>query len=82
MFDSLRMNPEADAAAPTGMQSGFRTLWRSRWRALALGLIGAGLGAAYAHFIGCHTGTCPITSNLWTASAWGGLIGVLAGWPG
>ncbi|MCF7886286.1 MAG: DUF6132 family protein [Candidatus Marinimicrobia bacterium] len=36
---------------------------------------GAGLGYLYYKFIGCRTGTCPITSNPWISMIWGGLIG-------
>ncbi len=47
-----------------------------------LAALGAGLAAAYAHFVGCRTGTCLITSNVWTAGAYGALVGGLVGWPG
>ena len=57
-----------------------RALLRSRWRAAAAALLGAGLGAAYAHFIGCRTGTCPITSNVWVSTVYGGVFGALLGW--
>lgn len=62
-----------------------RDLWarlsRSHYRTLAVALVGAGVGAAYAHFVGCKTGTCPITSSVWTAALYGGGVGALAGWP-
>jgi hypothetical protein len=62
-----------------------RSLWdrfsRSHYRTLAVALAGAGVGAAYAHFVGCSTGTCPITSNAWTAALYGGGVGALAAWP-
>jgi len=44
-------------------------------------LAGAGLAAAYAHLVGCRTGTCPITSHAWTAALYGGSVGGLAAWP-
>ncbi len=44
--------------------------------------LGAGAAWAYAYFVGCRTGTCPLTSNVWTASGFGALIGLLVGWPG
>jgi len=58
-----------------------RRLWRSPWRAALVAAVGAGAGGAYAHFIGCRTGTCLITSSVWTASLYGAAIGALAGWP-
>lgn len=52
------------------------------WRTLlgaALGALGGGL---YAHFIGCRTGTCALTSNVWTAALFFGLTGAIALTPG
>ena len=45
----------------------------------ALGALGGGL---YAHFVGCRTGTCALTSNVWTASLFFGLTGAIALMPG
>jgi hypothetical protein len=45
----------------------------------ALGAVG---GAAYAHYVGCHTGTCLITSSVWTAAAFFGFTGAVAAHPG
>jgi len=45
-------------------------------------VLGAMLGGLYAHFIGCRTGTCPITSSVRNASLYGGLVGLVIGWPG
>ncbi|NOY05093.1 MAG: hypothetical protein GXO82_00415 [Chlorobi bacterium] len=39
---------------------------------LALGAAG---GFAYWYFIGCVTGSCPLTSQWWTSTAYGLLIG-------
>ena len=58
-----------------------RRLARSHWRTALGALLGAGGGAAYAHFIGCRTGTCPLTSNVWTAGLFFGFAGGLVGWP-
>jgi len=40
-------------------------------------LIGAVLGYFYYYFIGCTSGTCPITSNPWISTMYGGLIGLI-----
>ena len=46
-----------------------------------LTLLGIALGAAggflYWNFIGCTTGTCPITSSPMNSSVWGAIIGGL-----
>ncbi len=60
----------------------WRRLARSPSRGLATAALGAALGAAYAHFIGCRTGTCPLTSSVWTAGLYGAVVGGIAGWPG
>ena len=41
-----------------------------------VGLLG---GFLYWRFIGCSSGSCPITSNWYSSSLIGGLIGYLAG---
>jgi len=41
--------------------------------------IGAAGGFMYYKTVGCSTGTCPITSNPWISTIWGGLIGYLFG---
>lgn len=62
--------------------SRLRSLARAQWRT-GLGLLAGGLGgAAYAHFIGCHTGTCPLTGNVWTAALYFGLTGAIVAMPG
>ena len=41
-------------------------------------IIGGGLGWLYYHFVGCVSGSCPITSNPWTSIIFGGaFIGLL-----
>jgi phage shock protein E len=45
---------------------------------LAVGiLLGAGAGYAYYYFIGCSSGTCPITSKPLNSSLYGALMGGL-----
>ena len=40
-------------------------------------LVGAAAGYAYYYYIGCITGTCPIQTNPWLSTLFGGLIGFL-----
>jgi len=40
-------------------------------------VIGAIGGLLYWKFVGCSTGTCPITSSPVNSSIWGGLMGGL-----
>jgi len=61
--------------------SPWQRLSRSPLRAALAATFGAIVGGLYAHFIGCKTGTCPITSSIWSASLYGALVGALAGWP-
>ena len=61
--------------------SALRRLARAHWRTVLGAALGAAGGAGYAHFIGCRTGTCPLTSNVWTAGLFFGFTGGLVGWP-
>ena len=40
-------------------------------------VLGAGIGFAYWRFVGCSSGTCPLTANWHTSTLMGGLIGML-----
>jgi hypothetical protein len=39
--------------------------------------VGAGLGAAYGRFVGCRTGTCPLTATWWRAALYGAVLGLI-----
>ncbi|HET9570178.1 MAG TPA: DUF6132 family protein [Bacteroidales bacterium] len=41
------------------------------------GILGGVGGYLYYHFVGCTSGTCPITSNPIMSSIWGVLVGGL-----
>lgn len=53
-------------------------IYRKYWKPALFALIGAGLGFAYWRFVGCTSGSCPITANWHTSTLFGGLIGMLA----
>jgi len=44
-------------------------------------VLGSGIGYAYYYFIGCNSGTCPITSNPINSVAYGSLMGLIMFWP-
>ena len=49
---------------------------------IALGVaLGVAGGAAYAHFIGCGTGSCPLTASIWRTATFGAVVGAIAAWP-
>ncbi|MCU0783240.1 MAG: DUF6132 family protein [Verrucomicrobia bacterium] len=40
-------------------------------------VVGGAFGFAYYKFVGCSTGTCPLTSNPWISSIYGAVLGLL-----
>lgn len=46
---------------------------------VAFVIAGAAAGYAYYHFVGCATGTCPISSNPYISTMYGGLLGFTLG---
>ncbi len=48
-------------------------------RRVLAGVLGAAGGFAYYYFVGCASGTCPITSNPLISTAYGALVGLLLG---
>jgi hypothetical protein len=40
-------------------------------------LVGGGLGFAYYRFVGCSSGTCPLTSNPVISTIYGAVLGAL-----
>jgi hypothetical protein len=45
-----------------------------RLGASAIGALG---GFVYYYFVGCTSGSCPISSNPWISTAYGALIGIV-----
>jgi len=41
-------------------------------------LLGAAAGYGFYYFVGCSTGACPLTSDPWTSTGYGALLGWLA----
>lgn len=50
-------------------------------RRVAPVLIGAALGYAYYYFIGCRTGSCPISSNPYISTIYGAVAGLILALP-
>ena len=40
-------------------------------------VVGGGLGFAFYKFVGCSTGTCPLTNNPFTSTVYGSVVGAL-----
>lgn len=47
------------------------------WKRLAWIAVGGIAGFAWYYFVGCATGTCPISSNPYISTGYGALIGGL-----
>lgn len=43
-------------------------------------ILGAVAGFLYYKYVGCVSGTCPITSNPWTSIGYGTVVGLVLGW--
>jgi hypothetical protein len=39
--------------------------------------VGGGLGFAYYKFVGCSSGTCPLTSNPYISTIYASIVGAL-----
>ncbi len=48
--------------------------WSKRILPVVLGALG---GYAYYYYVGCVSGTCPLSSNPYITTAYGGVIGAL-----
>lgn len=52
---------------------------KKNWPAVAGILVGMIGGYLYYFYIGCASGSCPIQSNPWFSTLWGGAMGYLLG---
>lgn len=58
------------------MRARLKSLWGTPGARTLLGVLGGAIaGALYSHTVGCVTGSCPLTSNPWTAAMFGAAIG-------
>lgn len=51
------------------------------WKLVTGVVIGATLGFLYGKFIGCRSGACPLTSNVYSSTLYGAFLGGLLGRP-
>lgn len=54
---------------------------KSYYKHIIGSVAGAALGYAYYYFIGCNSGTCPITSNWHISTIYGAAMGLIAVFP-
>ncbi|MCX8009634.1 MAG: DUF6132 family protein [Ignavibacteria bacterium] len=51
------------------------------WKSIVFSIVGGILGFAYYYFIGCNSGSCPITSKWYTSTLYGILLGFVISLP-
>jgi xanthine/uracil permease len=54
-----------------------KNFFKKHWLRMAGILVGALVGYIYYHYVGCLSGTCPITSNPYRMMIYGALVGYL-----
>lgn len=53
-----------------------------KYKSYLIGIaLGAMAGFLYWHFVGCNSGTCPLTSKWYNSTIYGALMGALLGKP-
>ncbi len=75
----METQQQAQEQAAPELAKGPKSNRRSIVRTVLFVGIGGIAGFLYAHFVGCKTGTCPITSNVYIATIYGAAVGLLAG---
>ena len=54
--------------------------WKRYLPTMILAVMGAIGGYLYYRFVGCASGACPITSNPYISTVYGGVLGALIGY--
>ena len=67
---------EQDATKPKPKQN----RWKRYLPMMILTVVGAIAGFLYYRLVGCASGACPITSNPYISTVYGGVIGILLGY--
>ncbi|MEA4870917.1 MAG: DUF6132 family protein [Christensenella sp.] len=57
-----------------------KNTWKHYLPMIILAVVGAIGGFLYYRFVGCVSGACPITSNPYSSTVYGGVIGLLLGY--
>ncbi len=68
---------EQDAIKPEPKK---KTNWKRYLPMMILAVVGLIGGFLYYRLVGCVSGTCPITSNPYVSTLYGGVIGTLIGY--
>jgi uncharacterized membrane protein YjjB (DUF3815 family) len=50
-------------------------------RVVVFAILGATFGYLYYYFIGCQSGSCPITSKWYNSTLYGMVMGIILGFP-
>lgn len=56
-----------------------KEMFKKRWFRIAVGVtLGGVAGFSYWYFVGCQSGTCPLTSNPAVTTVYGAVVGLVA----